>query len=126
VTNDNCCNWAIGYYALSASQTVTVEKITDLVHLVANPVVVRPNRQVTFTASRDDGGTLAIDHWWWQPDAGQSGNPTQPCWSLNPCQTNVAGSGTMYVYTNVGNASVHVTVYTNFHAHSGQDEHHAG
>jgi len=111
VTSDNCCHWSIGMFALTASQTVTVEQVTDVAHVVANPVAVHPNTQVTFTASRDDGGNLIVYNWHWQPDAGQPGNATNLCGGGNPCQMTVAGSGTMLVYTNVGNPTAHVTVY---------------
>lgn len=114
VKSDNCCFWSIGMFALVASQNVTVEQVTDVAHVVANPVAVHPNQQVTFTASRDDGGNLIVYNWHWQPDAGQPGNATNLCGGGNPCLMNVPGSGTMLVYTNVGNPTAHVTVYTNF------------
>jgi len=106
----------IGCYLLSASQTVTVEAVSDIIHEVANPVAVHPNQQVTFTASRDDGGPLNINTWYWQPDTGQPGSPGTACGAFqNPtCQKQVGGSGTMTVYATVGYATAHVTVYTHF------------
>lgn len=109
--NDNCCHWHIGMFALAASQTVTVEQATDVAHVVANPVAVHPNTQVTFTASRDDGGNLIVYNWHWQPDPGQPGNAGDLCGGGNPCLKTVAGSGTMTVYTNAGNPTAHVLVY---------------
>jgi hypothetical protein len=100
-------------YLLSSAQTLTVEKLTDLVHLTATPSYVHANAQVTFLATRDDGST-GVDSWHWQPDASQSWSTNTPCWWNNPCLFNVAASGTMTVYTSLGYANAHVTVYSNF------------
>jgi hypothetical protein len=83
---------------------------------VANPAAIHPNQQVIFTASRDDGGPLNISTWYWQPDPGKPGSAGTACgWAANPsCQKQVAGSGTMTVYADVGYATAHVIVYTNF------------
>ena len=116
VTSDNCCHWSIGHYALTASQLVTVEQITDVAHLVANPNYIRASQLVVFTASRDDGQSPGVQSWHWQVDAGSAGNSNNPCWWNNPCQLNIDGSGTMTVYTNVGPATAHVTVYSRLHA----------
>lgn len=68
-SGNNNRGFTAGCYLLSASQTVTVEAITNIIHEVANPAAVHPNQTVTFTASRDDGGALNISTWYWQPDA---------------------------------------------------------
>jgi hypothetical protein len=114
VCNHNNGTGRIPGYLLSASQSVTVEQVTDVVHLVANPSYVHANQQVTFTASRDDGEGVSVQSWHWEPDPGKPGTPSNPCWWLNPCQFNPKGSGTMTVYTTTGSATAHVTVYSTF------------
>lgn len=101
----------VGAYDLSSNQTVYVEKVTDVAHLVASPSYIKTPTQVTFTASRDDSLTLQVQSWHWQPNGGSA---ITPCWWLNPCQMTVSSSGTMTVYTNVGPATAQVTLYSNF------------
>jgi hypothetical protein len=105
---------SIPAYLLSGSQMVSVEKLTDVVQLNAVPNRVHPNTQVTFTASRDDGGNPQVTSWHWQPDDAAHFAASNPCWWLNPCQMNIPASGNMTVNTNFGPKTVHVDVYTNF------------
>ena len=115
VQRDNQNNFTAGFYALSApAQVITVESVTDVAHLAANPNYIRAHQLVVFTASRDDGQGPGVQSWHWQVDAGAAGNSNNPCWWNNPCQLNIDGSGTMTVYTNVGPATAHVTVYSVF------------
>lgn len=114
VTNDNGVHGPIGCYDLQAAEVVTVEQVTDFIHLTAAPGLVHPNHTVTFTATRDDGQSPYVTGWHWDPDPGASGSVTSPCWWYNPCQFSPSGSGTMTVHTNMGDATAHVTVYTAF------------
>jgi hypothetical protein len=114
VSNDNCCHWGVGFYDLSSSELVTVEKLTDVAHIAAR-TYVRVNQVDTFTATRDDGiSTLNVSSWHWQPDSGKAGSVQNPCIWWNPCTLGIPGSGTMTVYTNVGSATTHVTAYSSF------------
>lgn len=114
-TNDNCCHWNIGDYALTASQTVTVEQLTNFVHVTATPAFVHSGQQVTFKVDNDDGTPQAVNGWTWTRDPGTNANPPNGCfWAINPCTAAVFGSGTMTASTNYGAPSAHVTVYTNF------------
>jgi hypothetical protein len=114
-TNDNCCHWNIGDYALTASQTVTVEQLTNFVHLTAAPAYVHPGQQVTFKVDNDDGTPQTVTRWTWTRDPGTNANPPNGCgWAINPCTAAVFGSGTMTASTDYGAPYAHVTVYTNF------------
>jgi hypothetical protein len=114
-TNDNCCHWGIGSYALTASQTATVEQLTNFVHLTATPAFVHSGQQVTFKVDNDDGTPQGVSGWTWARDPGTSANPPNGCfWAINPCTAAVFGSGTMTARTDYGAPSAHVTVYTNF------------
>jgi hypothetical protein len=100
-----------GMYTLSGEEVVQVETVTEAIRLFANPVAVKANHQVTFTATRFDGRSFSVYSWHWEPDAGQAGTASDPCWWLNPCQFSVQGSGTMTVHTSVGNGTAHVVVF---------------
>jgi hypothetical protein len=114
-TNDNCCHWNIGDYALTASQTVTVEQLTNFVHLTASPAFVHSGQQVTFNVDNDDGTAQSVSGWTWARDPGTNANAPNGCfWAINPCTAAVFGSGTMTASTDYGAPSAHVTVYTNF------------
>jgi hypothetical protein len=105
-------NGSFGKYRLQSQQDLTVEKLTDFVHVNASPSHVKANQQVTFTASRDDGGRLDMSSWEWRPSVG---NISGPCGASNPCLMNVPVSGTMIAHTwAFGDASADVTVYSSF------------
>jgi len=109
-----------GMYAMSGSQTVLVERVTDILKLTADPTGARSATQVTFTPSRADGQSItSTPTWWWEPDAGASGDSTRACAAgSNPCRTVVYRSGTMHVTADVGgkvrDAAAHVAIYSNF------------
>ncbi|HEX4684333.1 MAG TPA: hypothetical protein VH277_16565, partial [Gemmatimonadaceae bacterium] len=118
-------NGTFPFYLLASGQTVTVDQLTNFIHLSADKAAVHPSEQVTFTTTSDEGDPQ-VQSWHWQPDAGQPGSAQNPCWNLNPCQFNPQGSGTMTVYTTFGSQQVHVIVYTNFRLDVDQTSVHDG
>lgn len=97
-------------YVLSGSQTVTVQRVTDIIHIKTDKSFIHANENVTFTAT-SDAGNLAVFQWTWN----QNGSVTNPCWSNNPCTIQVNGSGAMSVNTNfLGSGADSVKIYSTF------------
>ncbi|HKO10938.1 MAG TPA: hypothetical protein VJV22_03150 [Acidobacteriaceae bacterium] len=125
-TNDNCCNGNIGFYTLASTQVVSVELVTDAVHVTADPSAVKAGQRVTFTARDDNGALVGVNSWSYEQDPGVTAREPAGCWWNNPCVATLYGSLTWTAHTNIGTGSAHVTVYSDFRLDADKAEAYAG
>ena len=112
-------NSTAGFYTLSGTHSVTVEQLTALAQLAADPPMVKKGHPVTFRVTSPDGYNtgITIDGWYFTPDPNQTGH-VPSCYPINPCSDSTQRSGTMLAQAWVANMeffpTAHVSVYSVF------------
>lgn len=108
-----------GLYTMSGTQTVSVDELTELVRLTANPLNVKKGRTVTFQVTSPDlpSASISIFSWNWTSDPNQTGRGPR-CYPVNPCTDTTFAAGTMQVDAWIGSfefkPTVHISVYSQF------------